>query len=258
MSPKAANDAAAAAGAAPPTAAVAAAAAVGGVAVDAERAAVNGDGRDGRDVRDVRDGGDGGDVRGDGRDDGDDGDVEGTNAGGGGCIVEDDAGINLHTVASTQDKEQDLLTQPSSSPAIADGPAAGEPRVTRSSVSLTASASAPASASFAAIPSNLRNCTDDWKQMYVLLAAFHDEHGHCCVPYRGTRGKEPPKGLAQWVAEQRSAKDALSPHQVQYLSLFGLWEVKAKKRSGRKMNVDASSKQANATQLQSAKVCISL
>ena len=257
MPPKAANDAAAAAGAAPPTAAVAAAAAVGGVAVDAERAAVNGDASDGRDVRD--DGDDG--------DDGDNGDVEGTNPGGGGCIVEDDAEINLHTVATTQDKQQDLLTQPpavdpvagvSSSPAIAAGPAAGEPRVTRSSASSTASASAPASASFAAIPSALRNCTDDWKQKYVSLAAYYDQNGHCRVPYRGTRGKDPPKGLAQWVAEQRSAKDTLSPHQVQYLSSFGLWEVKAKKRSGRKTNVDASSKQANATQLQSAKVCISL
>jgi dsDNA-binding SOS-regulon protein len=38
-----------------------------------------------------------------------------------------------------------------------------------------------------------------WDEMYAELCSFHEEHGHCIVPYND----ENDKALARWVSTQR-------------------------------------------------------
>ena len=238
--------AAAAAAAAAPVAAASSVADVGGA--ESGRAAVDGV-ADGGDCSDGHDDGDGGD-RGD---DGDASDVRDRrdvdDDGGDGCVIgvesagdgaEEADAINLYTVANTQEQEQSLCTQPqdadavggvSSSPAIAARSASGEPPCTPAPTASTASASVPKPASFAALPDDLANCSDDWKHYFVLLSAYRIEHGTCHVPNRFTRNTNGTKGLAEWVTKQRKSKDVLEEAQVRHLTLLGLWEGKQSKRS---------------------------
>ena len=146
----------------------------------------------------------------------------------------------------TQPGPDDAGAGVSANPVNAASPASGETPVTRSSTS--SKASAPPQASFAALPSNLKTCSKNWKEKYVMLRAFHAKEGHCLVPLRSVRRLSEFDGLGQWVAEQHTAKASLSANQVKYLTSLGLWEAKANKRPVRKPNANPSLKRPHAKQ----------
>jgi hypothetical protein len=62
--------------------------------------------------------------------------------------------------------------------------------------------------------------TTYWEQMYTQLVAYKEEHGDCLVSQRG-----PEKQLANWVANRRHNKIALSEDQIRRLDEIGFdWD----------------------------------